>query len=175
MSAEFYRYMTEHRTNVCEAYEWLIGHDVIKSINADDTIFDHDQSKYSMEEFDAYDRYFYGRGNCSFKEFQDTIFKDFEVAWLHHIHHNPHHWQHWVLMHDEPGEKTTALEMPYECVVEMICDWWSFSWKSGNLYEIFKWYEKHKEHMLLNPKTRSLVEAILRQMKMILDKEQKAE
>ena len=41
----------------------------------------------------------------------------------------------------EHGELETILEMPYDYIIEMICDWWSFSWQSGNLYEIFKWYE----------------------------------
>ena len=54
--------------------------------------------------------------------------------------------------------------MPYHFVIEMICDWWSFSWKSGDLTGIFDWYEKHKE-MKLHPKTRKLVEDTLNRIK----------
>lgn len=79
-----------------------------------------------------------------------------------HIHRNPHHWQHWVLIHDdEPAE---YLDMPYEYIIEMICDWWSFSHKVGKLTEIFDWYKKHKD-MQLSDKTRKTVEDILDKIK----------
>ena len=55
--------------------------------------------------------------------------------------------------------------MPYEYVVEMICDWWSFSFKQGNLKEIFNWYENHKAKMILHENTRKLVEEILGRIK----------
>ena len=62
--------------------------------------------------------------------------------------------------------------MPPEYVYEMIADWWSFSFKSGNLREIFSWYEKHVPGMILHPKTKNLVEGILGQIKEKLDKEE---
>jgi hypothetical protein len=43
----------------------------------------------------------------------------------------------------------------------MICDWWSFSWKKGQLNEIFSWYNEHKKHMKLSSATREKVETIL--------------
>lgn len=95
--------------------------------------------------------------------------KDFDYAWLHHIHMNPHHWQYWVLHHDEPDKPVTVLDMPFHYIIEMICDWWSFSWENGNLYEIFDWYEKHKENMMLSKRTRITVETFLERMKKKLD------
>ena len=62
--------------------------------------------------------------------------------------------------------------MPENYVIEMICDWWSFSFKTGNLYEIFDWYEKHKG-MVLHEKTRKLVEDTLNKIKKVLDAEAK--
>ena len=59
--------------------------------------------------------------------------------------------------------------MPYNYIIEMICDWWAFSWKSGNLYEIFDWYDKHKEYMILHNSTRKSVEYILNRIKEKLD------
>ena len=47
----------------------------------------------------------------------------------------------------------------------MICDWWSFSWKSGNLHEIFDWYKMHEKHMILSDYTRKTVEDILDKIK----------
>nr|DAE02562.1 MAG TPA: hypothetical protein [Siphoviridae sp. ctmYS12] len=29
------------------------------------------------------------------------------------------------------------MDMPYNYIIEMICDWWAFSWNKGNLQEIF--------------------------------------
>lgn len=55
--------------------------------------------------------------------------------------------------------------MPYDYIIEMICDWWSFSWQSGNLYEIFKWYEEHSKYIKLAQTTKITVEYILDNMK----------
>ena len=55
--------------------------------------------------------------------------------------------------------------MPYVFIVEMIADWWSFSWKTGNLNEIFSWYDKNKKGILLSDKTRKTVEHILDALK----------
>ena len=160
MSAEYNNYILEHVDNVKKAYNWLRDHNII--LEDYSFIIDfHDLSKFSGEEYDAYDNYFYGRRT-------EKVKKEFNYAWLHHIHNNPHHWQHWVLINDEDG--THALEMPKEYVVEMISDWWAFSHKSGNLYEIFDWYSNHKKNMTLHENTRKLVEDILNKIKTELDK-----
>jgi hypothetical protein len=165
MSIQYSEYIADHKRNVAAAFEWLREHppDIVKNVSEHGTIFAHDESKYTVEEYDAYDAYFYG-GNRSY-----AVVTNFRRAWLHHIHNNPHHWQHWILVNDEPSEGTMALEMPYEYVVEMICDWWAFSHKSGNLYEIFDWYDKHKANMILHDNTRKHVERILSAIKNELD------
>lgn len=168
MSEQYNHYILEHCSNVSKAYDWLYNKipEVMKDKSFDIYLLieKHDASKWSDDEYDAYDKYFYG-GNKSHK-----VVKNFNYAWLHHIHKNPHHWQYWVLKHDDEPEE--ALEMPLEYVIEMICDWWSFSFKTGNLYEIFDWYEKHKD-MKLNDNTRKLVESILNAIKEKLDEENK--
>lgn len=124
--------------------------------------FNHDQSKYQQDEYDAYDNYFYGNKSYS-------VVQDFKRAWLLHIHRNPHHWQYWILVNDDPDESENLIEIPYNYIIEMICDWWSFSWTKGELYEIFGWYEEHKNYIKLHPKTKSTIEAILNQIKEKLD------
>lgn len=163
ISHQYSEYLHDHISNVIKAYYWLLSHNLVPSDGylMDEDLKKHDLSKYSEEELEAYDKYFYGN-----KSYQ--VVKDFNYAWLHHIHNNPHHWQYWVLQHDDEPEE--ALEMPTKYIVEMICDWWSFSFKSGNLSKIFDWYEKHKD-MKLAPKTRKMVEDILDKIKMELDKE----
>lgn len=168
MSIEYDDYLARHCENVRKGLIWLkVNLPEAVKMATGCTLMRHDGSKYSLEEYQAYDAYFYGRNRSS------KVVRDFEHAWLHHIHANPHHWQHWVLHHDEPDEPVTVLDMPNHYIIEMICDWWSFSWASGNLYEIFDWYEKHKAHMLLSKKTRTTVEMILENMKEKLDEENK--
>ena len=165
MSVKYDDYLNQHILNVANASDWIrqnIGLDV-NSFDISSNVFIHDDSKYSKEEYDAYDAYFYGRKRT--KEVKDN----FNYAWLHHIHNNPHHWQYWVLINDDPDNGMVALDIPYKYVVEMICDWWSFSWRTGNLYEIFNWYDKHKDYMILSENTRELVEDILAKIKKKLD------
>ena len=170
MSVEYDAYLREHRANVKKGFLWMQKnmpsmitdkYDYEKQITQD-----HDKSKNEPDEYDAYDRYFYG-GNRSY-----AVTQAFNEAWLKHIHRNPHHWQHWVLVHDEGGEDT-LMDMPLNYIIEMICDWWAFSWKSGNLYEIFDWYDDHVSTIRFSYKTKLKVEAILETMKTILDKEKK--
>ena len=161
MSAEYSNYIVTHVENVKRAYNWLKDHKIVSEELASQ-MSSHDLSKYSTEEYEAYDNYFYGKQT-------EKVKTDFNYAWLHHIHNNPHHWQHWVLINDDDG--THALEMPKEYVIEMISDWWAFSHKSGNLYEIFDWYKSHTKKMVLHDKTKKLVEDILDKIKAELDKE----
>lgn len=163
MSVQYDNYLREHRANVAAAYDWLEENlpQVIGPTTGFGPRISHDHSKGDVEEYDAYDAYFYG-GNRSYE-----VVNNFRLAWLHHIHANPHHWQYWVLINDDEG--TMALEMDYPEVIEMICDWWSFSHKTGNLYEIFDWYEEHKPNMILHDNTKKLVESILSLIKDKLD------
>ena len=165
MSKDYTNYIIEHRDNVLKAYQWLVDHKIISN-NYQHNIATHDISKWSNEEYDAYDKYFYG------KQGKTTEVKEaFNFAWLHHIHANPHHWQHWVLINDDDG--THALEMPEEFVIEMVCDHWAFSHKSGNLYEIFDWYKDHKLNMIMHRNTKVAYEAILDKIKEALKEEEK--
>jgi hypothetical protein len=158
LSYEYDSYLERHRENVRKGYSWMQEHipEVLKDGVADwEVNFNHDSSKNSTDEYEAYDAYFYGN-NRSF-----AVVNAFRRAWLLHIHRNPHHWQHWVLINDEPNEGEIVLEMPYEYIIEMICDWWSFSWSKNNPAEIFDWYEKHSKYMRLADTTRKTVEDIL--------------
>lgn len=167
MSQLYDDYLREHIANVGKAWVWMRDNLAVSPVleaEVENLVRMHDMSKTKSDEYRAYDDYFYG-GNRSAR-----VVRDFNKAWLKHIHRNPHHWQHWVLIHDD--EPMEALEMPLEYVYEMIADWWSFSFKSGNLREIFLWYEKHGPGMILHPKTKNLVEDILGRIKDELDKEE---
>lgn len=173
MSKEYDDYIKEHKDNVFKAFQWLEKN--LPEIFLDEGFkatcrhlceYSHDQSKYSEEEYDAYDKYFYGRN----KSYQ--VVNDFNIAWLHHIHANPHHWQHWVLINDDPDKSEIILDMPDEYIIEMICDWWSFSFKKGDLHEIFNWYEERKDYMKLSEYTRDRVQDLLYMIKEKLSEDQ---
>lgn len=168
MSMEYDMYLTEHISNVQKGLEFfkshmpeLIGNDekteYFTGVDLDAQFANHDKSKYDEAEYDAYDAYFYGGMKTQ------AVLDEFNRAWLHHIHHNPHHWQYYILIQDD--DETICVEMPYQYILEMICDWWAFSWKKGDLFEIFKWYDDHKKHIQLGPETRKTVEDILNKLR----------
>ena len=158
MSVNYDEYLLNHKDNVIKAYDWLLVN--LPEIFTSQEMIDrceylcavHDESKYDEDEYNAYDVYFYGEQNNE---------KTFNMAWLHHTHKNPHHSQYWVLIHDDADMGEECLEMPDEYIIEMICDWWSFSWNKNNLDEIFDWYTINRENMRLHPITRDKVDDIL--------------
>lgn len=182
MSRQYDNYLREHGHNVYRGYLWLISNldekeldDILPDIKYPEMMMQmkcHDDSKNYSDEYDAYDRYFYGPGRGN-----PEVRKEFNLAWLKHIHRNPHHWQHWVLVHDDGADgdkrKVEALDMPDNYILEMICDWWAFSWKEYNeevndaekankaLYEIFDWYDEHEDGIMLSPATKKKVDDIL--------------
>ena len=161
MSFEYDRYLKQHREGVAEAFHWIRENipEVLKDHDRNhyeyQICFDHDSSKNQPDEYKAYDAYFYG-GNRSY-----AVVENFKRAWLTHIHRNPHHWQHWILLNDEPGEGEVVMDMPYVYIVEMICDWFSFSLTKNRPVELFDWYDQHAGYMKLSNNTRVEVEAIL--------------
>lgn len=169
MSLAYNNYLDEHIANVQKAYEWLREQlpEVVELVDHDidmwEVIKRHDESKYDAEEYDAYDEYFYGKNKSP------AVKEAFNYAWLHHIHENPHHYQHYVLINDEPGEGIVALDMPLCYIIEMVCDWLSFSFAKGDLREVFGWYDSHKDYMKLSYNTRMSVEDILARIKAKLD------
>lgn len=167
MSVQYDQYLIQHKANVTKGFAY-IRDNLPELVNEVDDIewqilFGHDLSKSDSDEYEAYDAYFYG-GNRSYE-----VVKNFREAWLRHIHKNPHHWQHWILINDDPKEGEIVMDMPLNYIIEMICDWWAFSWAKGNLYEIFKWYDEHKAYMKLSDHTRKTVNDILGKIKKKLD------
>ena len=179
---QYEEYLSQHISNVKKGYEWLKENlpEVLSQDNyaaetayygeLDDIIAKHDGSKYNkipdLEnyyelacEYDAYANYFYGEDKTT------EVEEAFARAWLSHIHHNPHHWQHWLLQNDDPKIGLRVLDMPYVFIVEMLCDWWAFSWKNNNLYEVFDWYDKNKQGIILSDKSRKSLETILENLK----------
>ena len=146
MNKQYDLYLEQHRSNVAKGFYWIQENLPELLINIPGVSYEH-QICYSHEQ-------------------------DFRYAWLYHIHRNPHHWQYWVLINDDPDEGEIILDMPYNYIIEMICDWWAFSWSKGNLNEIFDWYDKHKDYMKLSDATHKTVEDILSKIKKKLEEDE---
>lgn len=98
--------------------------------NIELTLKNHDETKFSDEEFRPYAaKFFPTRRDINNKE---TVDKNFELAWKHHYENNPHHPEFWI---DKGGVMTTRF------FYEMILDWIAVSmyYKSS----VNDWYFKN--------------------------------
>lgn len=115
----------------------------------------HDLSKFSPTEFITSVKYYQGYRSPSDAEKE---VKGYSTIEQHHIRHNPHHWEYWVVW--DPSEQRT-IKIPYEYVVEMLCDWIA----AGKVYLGDKWtvftakeyYEKNRYRRMFHPDTERLI------------------
>jgi len=129
----------------------------------------HDLSKLRPSEFIPYMRYFYGnypsfeiiKRHPEFTGYltKEQVERDFDEAWLKHIHRNPHHWQHWILRED--SGKIKVLNMPEKYILEMIADWHGAGMAITGKKNTKEWYLKNRDKMQLSPFTKESVEIML--------------
>ena len=153
-------YIEEHKANVSKFYDWLKEKlpELFEGVDTElfnDMIEEHDNSKYSEEEFEPYAQHFFGdKKNNS----------EFEEAWRHHWMNNKHHPEFWL------GE-----DMPYIYILEMICDWGSFSIKAGDMKELSNFYftkAKEDKDKNLSDATKEIIEDILSRVDTIIESEE---
>jgi len=109
----YFLYILNHKINVLVEC-WIEGLYIQGVI--------HDCSKFLPSEFCPYAKKFYSGKPLDLDEELN-----WKYAWLHHQRTNKHHWEYWVI---NPNTKE-ALPMPKKYVIEMVCDWRSFSRKWG--------------------------------------------
>lgn len=163
MSEQYDKYLKEHIDNVQRAWNELkpilpekITEEIFDISMVDYLIKHHDESKYEICEYEPYDNYFYTEKT---DENREEIDKAFAYAWNIHQKINAHHWQYWVLLNDDGTTK--VLDMSIEFILEMFCDWWSFSWKQNNPREILDFYKDNRDKMQLSEYTQNIVENLL--------------
>ena len=163
MSEQYDKYLKEHIDNVQKAWNELkqilpekITEQIVDISIVDYLIKHHDESKYKVGEYNPYDDYFYTEKT---DENREEIDKAFAYAWNCHQKMNTHHWQYWVLLNDDGTTK--VLDMTIEFILEMFCDWWSFSWKQNNPREILDFYKYNRDKMQLSEYTQNMVENLL--------------
>ena len=150
------KYIEEHKANVSEFADWLKENipELFENIDIelfDEMIKEHDDSKFSEEEFEPYAQKWFNNSGKTL---------EYEEAWKHHWMNNEHHPEHWL------GE-----DMPYIYILEMICDWGSFSIKSGDFRELIDFYynkARDDEEKNLSKNTKTIIEEILEKINSII-------
>ena len=150
----------EHKERVKQVADWLTKNlpELFEDCDLDafyDVIKEHDESKFSEEEFEAYAQRWCGDGKKT---------PAFDEAWKHHYMNNEHHPEFWL------GE-----DMPLIYILEMLCDWGSFSIENKNLRELSKfYYDKARDDAdkMLSDATKEIIEDILDKINSVLDKEE---
>lgn len=146
---EYKQYVIEHKERVTQFSSWLQENlpELFENIDVEDfnsLIAEHDESKFSEEEFEPYAQKWFGDKKKTF---------EYEEAWKHHWMNNEHHPEFWL------GE-----DMPYIYILEMLCDWGSFSIAKGDLSELARfYYEKAKDdpEKNLSDTTKKIIEDII--------------
>lgn len=154
------KYIEEHKANVKKFADWLEEKlpELFDNIDLDlfhEMINEHDDSKFSEEEFEPYAQKWFGDKKKT---------PAYEEAWKHHWMNNEHHPEFWL------GE-----DMPLIYILEMICDWGSFSIKSGNFRELSDFYynkAKDDDEKNLSENTKTIIEEILTKIDSVLDEEE---
>ena len=146
---EYKDYIITHKKNVFKFADWLEENcpELFDEVDIDafwDVIKEHDDSKWSEEEFEPYAQRWHGDGIKT---------PEYELAWEHHWQNNEHHPEYWL------GE-----DMPYIYILEMICDWGSFSIAKGDLKELSDFYynnAKNDPEKNLSDATQEIIEDVL--------------
>lgn len=154
---EYMNYIIQHIQNVRKAADEVIEklslpQDLAEQLRG--RVIDHDQSKYSDEEFDAYRRYYH---SISDKE-KNEAEEDYKQAEQHHYDFNSHHWNHYY-----NKETREAAPIPDIDITEMLADWTGMGYKFNS--DAYTWYynelKKDPKAIVLHPETKEKVEKAL--------------
>jgi hypothetical protein len=159
---EYEEYIIAHKERVSKMADWLKENlpEIFDGCDLeafDEVIKEHDDSKYGEEEFEPYAQKFYKQDEYG-KPLE--FIPGYDEAWKHHWTNNEHHPEHWL------GE-----DMPYIYILEMLCDWGSFSIDKGDLTELINYYyseAKDDEEKNLSDNTKTIIEEILDKIKSVI-------
>ena len=147
---EYLKYISEHIANIKLAH-LKYGEQLVKLLNIGKielgmNILLHDQSKYSVEEFDAYRNYFH---TCSDEE-KDK--ESFNRAWEHHYQFNKHHPEHWI-------DGDNIKDMPNIYIAEMLLDWAAMGMKFGDT--AYEYYQKERDKKPFSDTTKKTIDQVI--------------
>lgn len=120
----------------------------------------HDLSKFHPIEFFESIKY-YSKDSSPIPRCKAD--KGYSLAWQHHKGHNDHHYEYWVDNLDSGG---TPIEMPINCVLEMVADWMAagkaYKGREFTIEDELIWFDNFKKR---NPKihenTMQFIEEVL--------------
>ena len=120
----------------------------------------HDLSKFSPIEFWESVKYYQGNRSPidACKEANG-----YSKAWLHHRGRNSHHYEYYVDNFDNGG---IPLKMPFEDVLEMLCDYLgagrAYMKEKFSYQAEYKWWlKKIEKPLLMHPHTKNFITTIL--------------
>lgn len=153
----YLKYLKKHIECVNKAYEKLKiiipdlfdGYDDEVEIKTEQNIKLHDNIKFSSHNLRVYGEHYTGKFNEN----------EYNAVILDHIRNCPHHFQHWLVFYQI--DKIKAVEIPYDYIVEMICDWYSFSFIKNDETELVRWYKIYRDKMIFAPKTQIIIDNII--------------
>ncbi len=175
---EYYAYIEEHKANVLKAYDELFkanssffelsgNTDILEAMGLLETnriLQQHDDSKFSDEEFYAYRIKYYSTAEESEKYATDEAYKmiadeNYGKAWEHHYTNNDHHPEFWADKID--GKFVPDKDMELQAIVHMICDWQAMSIKFKS--DMWEWFDTQadSEKNCMTLKTKSITTGIM--------------
>jgi hypothetical protein len=123
----------------------------------------HDWTKFLPCEWGPYVQSFYNADGSKrdWKSRTEQDKEEFDAAWNHHQKVNKHHWQYWCLVTDSDEPRLRALPIPMKYVREMVADWVGAGRAITGKVEVWEWYVKNREKMVLHPTTQLQVHELV--------------
>ena len=124
----------------------------------------HDLSKFSPTEFFESVKYWTGKRSPILVAKEKA---GISYAWLHHRGRNRHHYEYWIDKLDQGG---VPHKIPFEYVVEMICDWLAacrtYTKSGDNIFaKEYEWWEKNADKAKIHNDTKHFINKILWNLK----------
>lgn len=116
----------------------------------------HDMSKFSPTEFWESVRYYQGTSSPIDAAKKD---KGWSAAWMHHKGRNSHHYEYFIDNLDNGG---TALQMPFQDALELICDYLgaarAYLGKEFSFKKEWEWWlNKSNKPLFMHPHTKAFI------------------
>ena len=165
---EYFNYINTHRYNVKYAFikygdilvksfldDFNGGYTLLYSI-LENRVSNHDNSKTSSSEYDAYRMRFHPIEEE--KDFATDDNPNFAAAWKHHYTNNDHHPEYYYIYEDD--KPVDVKEMPIDAIIEMALDWVAMGMNNGNS-KAYDYYKKVEHDFMMHPESRKKFEKCL--------------
>ena len=164
------KYVDDHISNVQKCFDFY-GKDLCEKLKIDYdrlavNVRDHDQSKYSEEEFEGYRSYFYPTDEEEIEKDKEGGYlkKKFDAAWLHHLRNNAHHPEFWINMNDDNGFECNTMDR--YAIAEMLLDWAAMGITKGDT--AYEYFYNSIAQKPFNKETILIIESVIDVFKKIL-------